>query len=256
MLLLLFTSLVAAQHDRCDNLTALIEKNIQYGKAGVFNETYYPDAFKDLVTVHIPTVTDEGEEGHVVMSTHPQEADHWITDIWVFSHRGHLLACRKFNSSQKAELRFRIPRDTSHIRVFEHCNLHGVWEAPALEIRCHDLRREVANNTQYGKPGIYNKTYYPDAFKGLVDLHLPTVTIADDKKSGVATLSSHPMVEEHHITDIWVLDQHGEQIACEMFHANDTAAVSFNIPDHVTTIYVIEHCNLHGVWAADPVSLV
>jgi desulfoferrodoxin (superoxide reductase-like protein) len=63
------------------------------------------------------------------------------------------------------------------------------------------------------------------------------------------------MVEEHHITDIWVLDQRGNQIACDILHANDTATLSFNIEDHVTEIVAIEHCNLHGVWMADPVTL-
>lgn len=254
--LLIFASAVFAQPPHhCDDLHELIEKNAQYGKEGVFNTTYFPDAFKDLVGLHIPTVTLDGNEGAAVMSTHPQGADHWITDIWVYSNHGQLLDCRKFNSSEKAQMHFRVPTHTGYLRVFEHCNLHGVWEAPAIELRCHDLRRAIANNSQYGKDGIFNSTYYPDAFKGLVGLHVPVVTISADMTTGKATLATHPMVEAHHITDIWILDQHGEQIACETLLADDTAAISFNIPEHVTEIYAIEHCNLHGVWMADPVNM-
>lgn len=253
--LLFFASVVSAQPHRCDNLTELIANNSQYGKPGVFNTTYFPDAFKDLVGLHIPTVTVDGSRAAAVMSTHPQTADHWITDIWVFSEDGRMVDCRKFNSSEKAELHFRIPTHTGYLRVFEHCNLHGVWEAPAVELRCHDLRRLIQNNSQYGKVGLFNSTYYPDAFKDLVGLHIPVVTISDDMKTGRATLVTHPMVEAHHITDIWILDQHGDQIACDILHADDTAALSFNIPEHVTEIFALEHCNLHGVWAAAPINM-
>merc|ERR1712098_53055 len=104
------------------------------------------------------------------------------------------------------------------------------------------------NMRMYNMSGIYNKTHYPDAFKDLVGLHIPTVTISDDKLTGKVTLASHPMVEEHHITDIWVLDQRGNQIACDRLKAGDEASLSFNIPPNTTMIHAIEHCNLHGVW--------
>jgi len=256
----IFFAFIAAAYAQpphhCDNLTDLIAKNLEeFGTAGVFNTTSYPDAFKDLVSLHIPSIVIDGVRGVAKMALHPQGPDHYITGLWVYDNRGRMLTCRKINSSETAAIEFRVPTHIGSIRVYEHCNLHGVWEAPSVEIHCNDLRRLIENNTQYGKPGIYNKTYFPDAFKDLVGLHVPTVTIAADKKSGTVTLASHPMVEAHHITDIWVLDQRGNQIACDILHANDTATLAFNIEDHVTEIYAIEHCNLHGVWMADPVTL-
>jgi len=240
---------------RCDNLTALIEANTQYGKPGVFNTSYYPDAFKDLVGLHIPTVTMDGNRGEAVMTTHPQGADHYITDIWVFDERGHMVHCRKINATEKAEEHFMIPTHTGSLAVFEHCNLHGVWMT-TVEIRCNDLRRLIEDNERkYNMSGIYNKTHYPEAFKDLVDLHVPVVTISDDKLTGKVTLASHPMEEAHHITDIWVLDQRGNQIACDRLEAGDDASLSFNIPPNVTMLHAIEHCNLHGVWQAEGVPL-
>jgi desulfoferrodoxin (superoxide reductase-like protein) len=253
---LTFVFAAVAFGQRCDNLTALIEKNSQYGKDGVFNETYFPDAFKDLVTLHIPHVTLDGPRLHVDMNAHPQTADHYITDLWIFDERNYMVGCRKFDSSANVSLDIPISEHTGSLRIFEHCNLHGVWEHPTVEVRCSDLRRLVEENGRlYNKTGIYTKTNFPDAFKDLVGLHVPTVTISDDKKSGTATLSGHPMTEEHHITDIWVVDQHFNQIACDRLHADDKASISFEIPEHVTEIMAIEHCNLHGVWAADRVNM-
>jgi len=254
-LLILFVPLAFSQPQRCDNLTEAIANNSQYGKDGVFNTSYYPDAFKDLVSLHIPTVTLDGNRGTAVMTSHPQTADHYITDIWVFDERERMVHCRKFSSTERAEERFEVPERVGNLVVFEHCNLHGVWMT-TVEVRCSDLRRLIEDNMRlYNTSGIYNNTHYPSAFADLVDLHIPKVVVSDDKTSGEVTLSSHPMVEAHHITDIWVLDQHGRQIACDRLVAGDKAMLSFNIPSNTTTLHVIEHCNLHGVWQADPVEV-
>eukprot|EP00463_Aulacantha_scolymantha_P002987 TRINITY_DN3744_c0_g1_i1.p1 TRINITY_DN3744_c0_g1~~TRINITY_DN3744_c0_g1_i1.p1 ORF type:complete len:170 (-),score=24.91 TRINITY_DN3744_c0_g1_i1:207-716(-) len=160
------------------------------------------------------------------MTTHPQTPEHFINNIWIFDEHGRFIHCRKFNASEKADEHFRVEGRIGTLLVFEHCNLHGVWMT-TLEVHCDDFRRLVEDNMRlYNVSGVYNKTHYPDAFKDLVDLHIPTVTISDDKTSGVVTLAKHPMVEEHRITDIWVFDQRGNQIACDRLQAGNAAELS------------------------------
>jgi len=221
----------------------------------VLNSSYYPEAFADLIKLHIPTVTLDGNRGTAAMKYHPQTADHYITDLWVFDDHNRMVHCRKFSSTESAEERFVVPEHVGNLVVFEHCNLHGVWMT-TVEVRCGDLPRLIADNMRlYNTSGIYNKTHYPSAFADLVDLHIPEVTVKADENYGVVTLSEHPMLEAHHITDIWVLDQNGRQIACDRLVAGDKPELMFNIPSDTTTLHVIEHCNLHGVWQADPVQL-
>lgn len=239
----------------CDNLTALIEANSKYGKDGVFNTTYFPDQFKDLVGLHIPTVTMDGVRGKATMTLHPQTADHYITDLWVFDERRRMIHCEKKSATQSATMDFFVPTHTGVIHVLEHCNLHGVWEHPPIELRCDDLRRLIEDNRKYNKTGIFTKDNYPAAFKDLVGLHIPKITLSADNKTATVTVSGHPMVEEHHITDIWVLDQRGQQLGCDRLHAGDKATLEIVIPEGVHELIAIEHCNLHGVWGADPVRI-
>merc|ERR1712080_217000 len=125
----------------------------------------------------------------------------------------------------------------------------GVWEHDPIEYGCHDLHREIEENAKrFNVSGVYNETHYPDAFKTLVDLHVPKVTISDDHKTGTVTLAGHPMTADHYITDIFVVDHRHELIECHMFMAGDVATLTFNIHEHVEEITVLEHCNLHGVW--------
>jgi superoxide reductase len=243
-----FAYLTFGQRD-CDDLQALIKANSKYGKDGVFNKTNYPDAFKDLVDLHIPRVDVDGFRAEANMTRHPQTPDHYITDIWVYNEAGRMITCRKFNSSERNALDFEIPRRTGTLTVFEHCNLHGVWVSDPVEITCHDIRHDIIENQQrFNLSGIYNETHYPDAFKDVVAPHIPAVTFAKDLSWGVATLKTHPQTEDHHITDMWVVDERGFELRCEILEVGDVLSLYFDIPSHVHRVHVIEHCNLHGVW--------
>lgn len=250
---LLISSVYAADL-YCDNLPHLIEQNaVKFGTSGAFNSTNYPDALKDLVAVHIPSYTLDGPKGTAVMLQHPQTKDHYITDLWVYDDKSRLVHCRKFYPEEKAETSFLVTHDTAYLRVYEHCNLHGVWEAPPLNIRCNNLEQLIRDNEKLGKKGVFNTKNYPDAFKGLVGLHIPAVNITRDPLSGFATLANHPMVDSHHITDMWVFDRYYNQLACTSLHPNEKASFRFHIPSYVREVIVLEHCNLHGVWETDPI---
>jgi len=233
----------------CDDLQKLIQENSKFGKDGAFNKTNFPDAFKDLIDVHLPRVDVDGTQAEVNMTRHPQTPAHYIDNVWVYNEAGKMVTCKKFKPTERNTLDFTIPRNTGTLTVYEHCNLHGVWVAPVVEVTCHDLQRSIDENlSRFKKKGIFNETYYPEAFKDLVTLHIPTVEFGKDLSWGVTGLKTHPQTEQHYITDIWVLDEEGNQIRCHILEAGDKISLYFDIPSSVHRIHVIEHCNLHGVW--------
>lgn len=256
MKIFLFFLLIGASIGQtCDDLQKLIKANDQYGKSGVFTRENYPDAFKELTSLHIPTVTIDANKGKATLQKHPMTADHHITDIWVYDDQGRNVTCVKLNSSDTAELSFPIPSDVKSLIVYEHCNLHGVWATETIDTTCDNLHALIEENEKkFGKAGAFTVDSYPESLKDLVALHIPLVMESTDKKNGHVSLK-HPMTKEHLIDDIWILDQNERQIGCIKLNATDHAFDAFTIPEGVTSITAYAHCNLHGVWAASPKKL-
>lgn len=252
---LFFLLIGASTGQKCDDLQKLISANAQYGKKGVFTRDNYPDAFKDLISLHVPTVTIDANKGKAVVKGHPMTNEHYITDIWIYDDKGLMVTCVKMNSSSTAELAFSIPLGTKNLTVYEHCNLHGVWATNIIWVNCDNLHALInENESKFGMSGVFTVDHYPESLKDLVDLHIPLVMESTDKEDGHVSLS-HPMTKEHLIDDIWVLDQNERQISCVKLNATDHAFDAFGIPDGTTNVTAFAHCNLHGVWAAAPKKL-
>jgi desulfoferrodoxin (superoxide reductase-like protein) len=77
-----------------------------------------------------------------------------------------------------------------------------------------------------------------------------TDAAADAKASG-----DSGVVPEHYVTTIWARDDKGRVVFLKRFKSSDPSPpfVAFRIPPGTKTIRAFEQCNLHGVWASDPI---
>ncbi len=95
--------------------------------------------------------------------------------------------------------------------------------------------------------------------------HVPLIEIPGTAKSGawvdvyvkVGFMQEHPSTPGHWITEIKLL-VNGKKTAKAEFKTGGTTAsfAAFRIRlDNDATIKAIEHCNLHGTWISDPVTV-
>lgn len=95
---------------------------------------------------------------------------------------------------------------------------------------CNEEREELLPNTQ-------------DA---AVEKHVPEVTVDGNIVTVVVGSTEHPMMPEHHITNIWLETTVGVQRA-NLDPEGKPCAV-FVLPEGVSAIAAYEYCNLHGFW--------
>ena len=87
----------------------------------------------------------------------------------------------------------------------------------------------------------------PGTVEASVEKHLPVVTKLDDKTIKVEVGSvAHPMLEEHHISFIYVETENGGH----RIDLTDKPEAVFCTCDS-KPIAVYEYCNLHGLWKAE-----
>lgn len=97
-------------------------------------ETIYtainPGDFAEKKEKHIPVATVDGTTVHVKVGEeeHPMEPVHYIE--WIALYRGEKEIVRKnLQPGEKPEAIFENVEISPSLRVREHCNLHGTWEA-------------------------------------------------------------------------------------------------------------------------------
>lgn len=80
---------------------------------------------------HIPQVTFHEGEGAVSLFTkHGMSESHWITAHYLRDQDGKLLGLQNYKGTDKeARHRFEIPKGTTRITAYSHCNKHGDWKA-------------------------------------------------------------------------------------------------------------------------------
>ncbi len=80
---------------------------------------------------HIPQVTFHEGEGAVTLFTkHGMSPRHWITAHYLRNQDGKLLAFQAYAGTDKeARHRFALPKGTTRITAYSHCNVHGDWKA-------------------------------------------------------------------------------------------------------------------------------
>lgn len=95
--------------------------------------------------------------------------------------------------------------------------------------------------------------------------HVPAIETSKKVKAGnwfdvkvrVGFMKEHPSVPNHWISSIKLL-VNGKEIAGTEFPAGGTAApqATFKIRlDKTSKIEAVEHCNLHGTWISDPLTI-
>ena len=87
----------------------------------------------------------------------------------------------------------------------------------------------------------------PGTVDASVEKHLPVVTWLDDKTIKVEVGSvAHPMLEEHHISFIYVETENGGM----KINLTDKPEATFcTCSDKPVAVY--EYCNLHGLWKTE-----
>merc|ERR1719189_923504 len=164
---------------------------------------------------------------------------------------------------------FTIPAGTTQLRAYEWCNLHGLFEGPAVSVITPGTDSAVCTRdgidagAQSSFIADFNRRQQltwdsPPFTEAIGAKHTPYITIQGTL--GTVTVGDgrpyHPMSggddpnSVHFITHIYVLDQGGNIVAMRNLDPNgvDVASISFTIPSTATSLTAYEFCNLHGLW--------
>lgn len=80
---------------------------------------------------HLPQVTFHEGEGAVTLFTkHGMSEAHWITAHYLRNQDGKLIGFQAYaGTDTEAKHRFDLPKGTTRITAYSHCNKHGDWQA-------------------------------------------------------------------------------------------------------------------------------
>ena len=78
---------------------------------------------------HVPVVTVEGANVHVQVGSveHPMTEEHLIAFICLVTEKGYQIA--HLTAADKPEADFAVAAGDKPVKVYEYCNLHGLWVA-------------------------------------------------------------------------------------------------------------------------------
>lgn len=82
-----------------------------------------------------------------------------------------------------------------------------------------------------------------------LEKHVPVVQIEGNKVSVKVGEVSHPMLENHYITWIFLLTDKGSQV--KNLQPGMAPEATFLLEEGEVVKGVYAHCNLHGIWEAD-----
>lgn len=100
---------------------------------------------------------------------------------------------------------------------------------------------------------------------GAPEKHLPTTIVLPSPDGDglfvVEVVVPHVMDEEapHYIEAIWLIDDAtGDVVEAKLFTASDPAppTLTAKIPSGISTVTPMLHCNLHGLWKGESLSVV
>lgn len=80
---------------------------------------------------HVPVVTVEGANVHVQVGSvaHPMTEEHLIAFICLETKKGYQVA--ELTAADEPVADFAVAEGDEPVRVYEYCNLHGLWVAEA-----------------------------------------------------------------------------------------------------------------------------
>lgn len=119
--------------------------------------------------------------------------------------------------------------------ICEHCAniIEYIWESGVPVVCCGQKMTELI----------------PGTSDGVVEKHVPVVTIEGEKVTVEVGAVEHPMVEEHYIQWIAIETTCGSQR--KHLSYTDKPMAEFKLVDGEELIAVYEYCNLHGLWKAE-----
>lgn len=81
------------------------------------------------VEKHVPVVTVDGAAVQVEVGSvpHPMTPEHWITFICLVTEKGYQVVPLTPEDEPKAD--FAVAAGDKPVKVYEYCNLHGLWVA-------------------------------------------------------------------------------------------------------------------------------
>lgn len=81
------------------------------------------------VEKHVPAYTVAGNMVHVEIGEvlHPMLPEHYITFICLVSEKGYQFV--PFKPGQEPITDFALPEGDKLVKVYEYCNIHGLWVA-------------------------------------------------------------------------------------------------------------------------------
>jgi len=222
-------------------------------------------------------------------STNPNEI-HYIDTLFVLDQNGAVASLRRLSSREEApaSFSFLVPDGVTALAPYEHCNKHGLFKGDAVAV--------ALNQTTAGVPrcslGVCDAVTRADCTFTDVELrrqhalafnvsepfndrvkHKPYLTISGTTATVVVGLGAlpdqagqpiHPMVASadpskvHWVDHIWVKNQDGVIVAMRDLDATQAspAMLTFEVPEGTTQLVAYEHCNLHGLFKGDAVTVV
>ena len=97
-----------------------------------------------------------------------------------------------------------------------------------------------------GKP---MKELIPGAVDGVLEKHVPVVSVSGNAVSVQIGEVLHPMLAEHYIQFIVLETKNGFQV--KYLKPGDEPKAEFVLSDGDTAVAVYEYCNLHGLWVKE-----
>jgi desulfoferrodoxin (superoxide reductase-like protein) len=93
-----------------------------------------PGKWKGKEGSHVPTASFDA--GQVTVSTkHPMTAEHYITTHYIKNQKGSVIGLKEFTGSDpEARSTFPLPKGTTSLTVYSHCNLHDLWTTPSQKV--------------------------------------------------------------------------------------------------------------------------
>eukprot|EP00463_Aulacantha_scolymantha_P006047 TRINITY_DN7570_c0_g1_i2.p1 TRINITY_DN7570_c0_g1~~TRINITY_DN7570_c0_g1_i2.p1 ORF type:complete len:342 (-),score=42.92 TRINITY_DN7570_c0_g1_i2:1262-2287(-) len=146
-----------------------------------FNSIRMPPNWAGKNASHVPIVKVFLAPMVRIEVPHEMTDTHWITTIWLKDENNNIMnSCQDLNM-QKPHMDFYIPSlDTEFVTVFEHCNLHGVWESETVKVKvknyCDHTNALIAENMLlHNTPGPFFYNYYPENWMTIAESHIPVV---------------------------------------------------------------------------------
>lgn len=112
----------------CGNLVMMMHKSgVPMICCGTEMERLTENTVDAAVEKHVPAVTREGNKIHAVIGSvaHPMIETHYIQWIVLETTTGAQIKYLRPNEAPETD--FVLPENTQPLKVYEYCNLHGLW---------------------------------------------------------------------------------------------------------------------------------